>query len=225
MIYGRAGPVFKTLGDRVVHVMDNKGMEMVSRSRVVDDARSLLLLPQTSTYGHVIIPRKIDGACLNLGREGTVPSSQVSRCYWAEEKDNPELYWCSSATKENHDLSIGGSSRPWKTAKNGEKRRETVIYLSIGGSLTRSIPDTVAVEPNRKVFCSRRITHVLHTKGQRFIIELLREVTRCRASWWVVFYLSRDVEIAEISLHRLQARRKSEMGEAFFTERMRRMMD
>ncbi|KAH0850665.1 hypothetical protein HID58_095347 [Brassica napus] len=95
-------------------------------------------------------------------REGTVPSSQVSRCYWAEEKDNPE----------NHDLSIGGSSRPWKTAKNGEKRRETVIYLSIGGSLTRSIPDTVAVEPNRKVFCSRRITHVLHTKGQRFIIEV-----------------------------------------------------
>ncbi|CAN6978453.1 unnamed protein product [Brassica rapa subsp. trilocularis] len=39
--------------------MNNKGMEMVSRSRVVDDARSLLLLPQTSTYGHIIIPRKI----------------------------------------------------------------------------------------------------------------------------------------------------------------------
>ncbi|CAG7869866.1 unnamed protein product, partial [Brassica rapa] len=32
---------------------------MVSRSRVVDDARNLSLLPQTSTYGKIIIPRKI----------------------------------------------------------------------------------------------------------------------------------------------------------------------
>ncbi|KAL0652990.1 hypothetical protein Bca4012_095681 [Brassica carinata] len=76
---------------------------------------------------------------------------RFSPSLWLLSTERRELYWCSSATKENHDLSIGGSSRPWKTAKNGEKRRETVIYLSIGGSLTRSIPDTVAVEPNRKV--------------------------------------------------------------------------
>ena len=31
--------------------------------------------------------------CLNLGREGTVPSSQVSRCYWAEEKDNRGFFF------------------------------------------------------------------------------------------------------------------------------------
>ncbi|KAL0668930.1 hypothetical protein Bca4012_031634 [Brassica carinata] len=54
------------------------------------------------------------------------------------------------------ELGNEGKPRPFyrwlfSTLGNGEKRRETVTSLSIGGSLTRSIPDTVAAEPNRKV--------------------------------------------------------------------------
>ncbi|CAN7062117.1 unnamed protein product, partial [Brassica oleracea var. botrytis] len=48
--------------------MDNKGMEMASRSRVVDDASSLLLLPQTSTYGHVFCSRRITHVLHTKGR-------------------------------------------------------------------------------------------------------------------------------------------------------------
>ncbi|KAF2565344.1 hypothetical protein F2Q68_00026359 [Brassica cretica] len=75
------------------------------------------------------------------------------------------------------ELGNEGKPRPFyrwlfSTLGNGEKRRETVTSLSIGGSLTRFIPDTVAAEPNRKVFCLRHITHGLHTKGRRFIIEI-----------------------------------------------------
>ncbi|KAF2620621.1 hypothetical protein F2Q68_00041780 [Brassica cretica] len=47
---------------------------------------------------------------------------RFSPSLWLLSTERRELYWCSSATKENCDLSIGGSSRPWETARNGEKR-------------------------------------------------------------------------------------------------------
>ncbi|KAF3575842.1 hypothetical protein DY000_02032126 [Brassica cretica] len=129
----------------------------------------------------------IDGACLSFGREGTVLSSQVSRCYWTEEKDNPGYFFFFSfllslfpflfslpghgdsmairslsvafidGTARALLVELGDEGKPrlfyrwlFSTLGNGEKRRETVTSLSIGGSLTRSIPDTVAAEPNRK---------------------------------------------------------------------------
>ncbi|KAF2580035.1 hypothetical protein F2Q68_00001745 [Brassica cretica] len=39
---------------------------------------------------------------------------------WISSTERRELYWWSSVTKENRDLSIGGSSRPWETARNGD---------------------------------------------------------------------------------------------------------
>ncbi|KAG2258663.1 hypothetical protein Bca52824_077957 [Brassica carinata] len=70
---------------------------------------------------------------------------RFSPSLWLLSTERRELYWCSSATKENHDLSIGGSSRPWKTAAAAK----AVIYLSIGSR--HVIWDLVAVEPNRKL--------------------------------------------------------------------------
>ncbi|KAF3497696.1 hypothetical protein DY000_02056633 [Brassica cretica] len=43
---------------------------------------------------------------------------RFSPSLWLLSTERRELYWCSSATKENCDLSIGGSSRPWETARN-----------------------------------------------------------------------------------------------------------
>ncbi|KAF3511477.1 hypothetical protein F2Q69_00002003 [Brassica cretica] len=47
---------------------------------------------------------------------------RFSPSLWLSSTERRELYWWSSVTKENRDLSIGGSSRPWETARNGEKR-------------------------------------------------------------------------------------------------------
>ncbi|KAF3508130.1 hypothetical protein F2Q69_00008292 [Brassica cretica] len=69
---------------------------------------------------------------------------------WLSSTERRRLYRWISTTKENCDLSIGGSCRCWKTARNGEKRRQAATSLSIGGSLRRSIPATVAAEANRK---------------------------------------------------------------------------
>ncbi|KAF3544960.1 hypothetical protein DY000_02002248 [Brassica cretica] len=44
---------------------------------------------------------------------------RFSPSLWLSSTERRELYWWSSATKENRDLSIGGSSRPWETARKG----------------------------------------------------------------------------------------------------------
>ncbi|CAN6994754.1 unnamed protein product [Brassica rapa subsp. trilocularis] len=65
---------------------------------------------------------------------------------WLSLTERRRLYRWGSATKENR----GGSCRCLKTARNVEKRRQTATSLSIGDSLRRSIPATVAAEANRK---------------------------------------------------------------------------
>ncbi|KAF2555846.1 hypothetical protein F2Q68_00014837 [Brassica cretica] len=60
--------------------------------------------------------------------------------------------------RRNGESSIGGARRRRKTATFlsvalldlGKRRETAVTSLSIGGSLTRSIPDTVAAELNQK---------------------------------------------------------------------------
>ncbi|CDY43327.1 BnaC03g58990D [Brassica napus] len=50
---------------------------------------------------------------------------------WLSSTERRRLYRWISTTKENCDLSIGGSCRCWKTARNGDRRRHLPLSVAL----------------------------------------------------------------------------------------------